>query len=146
MKLKTVLRFFHWWPPFWGTGIRVDSFTKDFSKITVSMKLTWYNKNYVGTQFGGSLYAMTDPFYMLMLIPLLGKDYIVWDKAAYIDYVKAGRSKVYAHFEFTEQEIQEIRNQVKIKTKYIFDKKLNIIDEQGQIISKITKTLYVRAK
>lgn len=146
MKIKTILRFFHWWPPFWGTGIRVDNFSEDLMKLTVSMRLTWYNKNYVGTQFGGSLYAMTDPFYMLMLIPNIGKEYIVWDKAAHIEYVKAGRSKVHANFEFTPKEIQNIKNQVRINKKFVFDKPLDILDESGDIVAKITKTLYVRAK
>lgn len=74
--------------PFVGAGIRVTKVTPDFRQMEVKMKLKWYNKNYVGTHYGGSIYSMTDPFYMLMLIQILGKDYFVWDKAAHF---KAGK-------------------------------------------------------
>ena len=69
------------YPPYWGTGIFVKKISPDFREIIVQMKMTWYNRNYVNTHFGGSLYSMTDPFFMLMLMQILGKEYIVWDKA-----------------------------------------------------------------
>ena len=66
------------WAPFLGAGIRVKRLGPDWKEIDVEMKLRWWNANYVGTHYGGSLYSMTDPFFMLMLIENLGKDYIVW--------------------------------------------------------------------
>ena len=76
-----MLRFINIWPPFVGAGIRVTRRTPDMKAVDVEMKLHFFNRNYVGTHYGGSLYSMTDPFYMLMLMHNLGADYIVWDKA-----------------------------------------------------------------
>src|SRR3989344_4620230 len=102
-------RLINFYGPFLGAGVKLEKMTKDFRHARVSMKLTFYNKNYMGTQFGGSLYAMTDPWYMLMLIKNLGPDYIVWDKAATVNFRKPGRGKVVAEFNLTEEHLEEIR-------------------------------------
>src|SRR4051812_33729390 len=86
-----LLRFLgNLYPPFFAAGIRIERISPDFREMDIGMKLHWYNKNYVGTHFGGSLYAMTDPFFMMILIQKLGSDYIVWDKGAKIDFKKPG--------------------------------------------------------
>ena len=82
--------------PFVGAGIRVTKVTPDFREVEVKMKLKWYNKNYVGSHYGGSMFSMTDPFYMLMLIQILGKDYMVWDKSACIEFLKPGKTELCA--------------------------------------------------
>ena len=87
------------YPPYWGTGIVVSKVAPDFTEIVVQMKKRFYNRNYVDTHFGGSLYSMVDPFYMLMLINILGKDYVVWDKSAFIDFVKPGGEKSKRYFQ-----------------------------------------------
>ena len=81
-KSHALRRWINFWPPFLGAGIRIQYIAPDMKSVDVEMKLHFWNANYVGTHFGGSLFAMTDPFYMLMLIANLGSDYIVWDKAA----------------------------------------------------------------
>ena len=86
-------RAVNFWPPFLGAGIRVKHISPDMKFIEVQMKLRWWNANYVGTHFGGSLFAMTDAFYMLMLMANLGRDYIVWDKTASIRYRKPGGAR-----------------------------------------------------
>jgi len=134
------------WLPFLGAGVNVDEITEDYLYIKVSMRMRWYNKNYVGTHFGGSLYAMTDPFYMLMLMNNLGRDYIVWDKAAHIEFKKPGRGKVIAEFKMSSVEIAEIKARADSAEKYIFDKPVNVINEAGDIVASITKTLYVKKK
>src|SRR5271169_6594091 len=90
--------------PYLGTGIVVKSVSPDYREIFVQMKLRWYNRNYVGTHFGGSLYAMTDPFFMLMLISILGEEFVVWDKSAHIDFIKPGKGTVTARFLITEEQ------------------------------------------
>src|SRR3546814_3855988 len=85
-------------PPYLGTGIRGTRVSADFAEIDVQMGLHWYNRNALGTQFGGSLYAMVDPFLVLMTLQQIGDDYIVWDKGAQIDFVAPGRGTVYAKF------------------------------------------------
>src|SRR5208282_1249110 len=93
------------YPPLRGAGIRVTRASADWREIDVEMKLRWWNRNAVGTHYGGSLYSMTDPFFMLMLIQNLGKDYIVWDKAASIRFKKPGRGTVFANFRLSEEQI-----------------------------------------
>jgi hypothetical protein len=87
--------------------------------VKVRMKLTRWNRNYVGTQFGGSLYSMVDPFYMLLLIEQLGRDYIVWDKAASIDFISPGKGPVYAEFHVDDALLDEIRQQTASGKKYL---------------------------
>src|SRR3954471_228439 len=94
-NMRTVLNLY---PPFLGAGIRVKRLDPDWRTIEVEMKLRRWNTNYVGSHYGGSLYSMTDPFYMLMLIENLGRDYIVWDKSATIRFRRPGKGTVVAKF------------------------------------------------
>ncbi len=141
--IRTLINFY---VPFVGAGIRVTRLDEDFRYIRVEMPLTKLNGNYVGTQFGGSMYAMTDPFYMLMLMQNLGTDYIVWDKAAKIEFLKPGRSRVTAEFRFSAEEIEAVRRHTESGEKYLFDKEVLIQDIHGELIARVTKTLYVRKK
>ena len=135
-----------WWPPFLGAGIRVRSISEDFRDVTVELRLGRLNRNYVGTHFGGSLYAMTDPFFMLMLIHNLGGDYLVWDKSGSIEYVAPGRGTVSAHFHLSEKRLQEIRAGAAGGGKILPEFEVNVKDEAGAIVARVTKTLYVRLK
>ena len=134
------------WPPFLGMGIRVRRIAPDMKAIDVEMKLRWWNANYVGTHFGGSLAAMTDPFYMLMLMANLGRDYIVWDKAAAIRYRKPGRSTVRAEFRLTDSQLNDIRDKLKTLEKYEPVFTVEVKDEHGTVIAEVEKLLYVRRK
>src|SRR5690349_19095221 len=102
-------RFMNFWPPFLFGGIRVESISDDWRHARVRMKLRWYNRNYVGTHFGGNLFAMTDAFWMIMVLECLGRDYIVWDKAGEIEFVAPGREDVFAEFVVTEALLDELR-------------------------------------
>lgn len=110
------------------------------------MPLRWFNKNYVGTHFGGSMYAMTDPFLMMMLINNLGSNYIVWDKGAKIDFKKPGRGTVRVRFELSEAEIEEIKAAADAQGKYVFDRVVHVLDEADEVVAEVVKTLYVRRK
>ncbi len=134
------------WPPFLGAGIHVTHIASDMKSIDVEMKLRWWNANYVGTHFGGSLFAMTDAFYMLMLMGNLGRDYIVWDKAATIRYRKPGRGKVRAEFRLTEAQIDDIRAKLKRLPKYDPVFTVEVKDEQGTVIAEVEKVLHIRRK
>lgn len=134
------------WPPFWGAGIHVEAIAEDFRHVEVSLKLRWYNQNYIGTHFGGSMFAMTDPFYMLMLIKNLGKAYIVWDKAASINFIKPGKGTLRAIFNFTGAELAAVRHEADEKGKIQFDRSVDIINAEGETVAEVVKTLYVRRK
>jgi len=134
------------WPPFLGAGIRVKHIASDMKAIDVEMKLRWWNANYVGTHFGGSLFAMTDAFYMLMLMANLGREYIVWDKAASIRYRKPGKGTVRAEFRLSDAQLDEIRGKLKALPKYEPTFTVEVKDEQGIVIAEVEKLLHVRLK
>nr|WP_245586161.1 DUF4442 domain-containing protein [Solimonas soli] len=143
-------RQFRWlmnvYPPYLFTGIRVDRVSADFAEVDVSMPLRWYNKNAVGTQFGGSLYAMADPFLMLMTLRLMGEDHVVWDQSAQIDFVSPGRGTVYAKFRMPPAEIERLRREAAgghaVRPQY----RVDLTDNDGKIVAAVKKTLYVRRK
>jgi hypothetical protein len=110
------------------------------------MKLRWWNQNYVGTHYGGSLYSMADPFFMLMLIENLGKDYIVWDKAATIRFKKPGRSKVSASFRVSEEQICEIKEALNHQPKIERTFTVEIKDDSQIVIAEVEKLLHIRKK
>lgn len=145
-KKSTILKIINFWPPYLGAGIRIKYISDDITTIDVEMKLRRWNRNYVKTHFGGSLYAMVDPFFMLILMENLGKDYVIWDKAATIRFKKPGLSTVSAHFEITPARIQEIRDAADqtYKIEPVFT--VNIVDQDGTIIAEVEKLLYVRRK
>jgi acyl-coenzyme A thioesterase PaaI-like protein len=136
----------NFWPPYLGAGIKVLDATSDYRYIKVTLKRRWYNMNYVGTQFGGSIYSMTDPFFMLMIINNLGSGYIVWDKAASIEFKRPGKTALYAEFRIGEALLNVIRDRCAGGEKYIFDLPVEVVDESGQVIAQVMKTIYVRKK
>jgi hypothetical protein len=139
-------RWVNLWPPFAGMGIRVKHIAPDMKAVDVEMKLSFWNANYVGTHFGGSLFAMTDPFYMLMLMANLGRDYIVWDKAATIRYRKPGRGTVRAEFRLSDTQIDDIRAKLKTLPKYEPVFLVEVKDEAGVVIAEVEKVLHIRKK
>jgi len=142
----SIFKLMTYWPPLIGAGIKVTDATEDNMYLRVEMPLKWYNRNFVGTHFGGSLYSMTDPFYMLQLMAHLGKGYIVWDKAAYIDFKSPGKGTVYAEFSWTQTEVDEIKKNADGNEKYIFDKDVTVYDLNNKIVAEVKKTLYVKKK
>src|SRR5215467_14677875 len=106
---RKLYRRINFYPPYLGAGVRVTRISDDFHEVDVEMPLRFYNRNYVGTHFGGSLYSMIDPFYMLMLMNILGPGYVVWDKAASIRFKKPGEGVVKAVFHLSEQQIAQVR-------------------------------------
>lgn len=149
-RLARKARFLRWalnfYPPYLGAGVRVRHISADLRLIRVKMVLRWYNRNYVGTQFGGSLYSMVDPFFVLMLLENLGPDYIVWDKAANIEFVSPGRGVVYADFSISEQLLDEIRMRTAEGSKYLPRMHVEVRDGDGTLVARVQKTLYIRLK
>jgi hypothetical protein len=136
----------NYYPPFIGAGIKMYYRSPDFTQFKTQMKLRWYNKNLVGTHFGGSLYAMCDPFYVFILVANLGADYIIWDKGASIKFERPGKGKVKANFEIPLAEIDRIRQEVNENGKGVFEFQTHILDEQELIVARLTKQVYVRKK
>ena len=139
-----MLRAINIWPPLLGAGIRVQ--WRSDRMVDVEMKLRPWNRNYVGTHYGGSLYSMTDPFYMLMLMENLGRDYIVWDKAASIRFRKPGKGRVKAEFRLSDAQLDEIRDKLKTQEKYEPTFLVEVKDEAGDVVAEVQKILHVRKK
>lgn len=146
MRLSVLLKLMRFWPPFLGAGIRVKNFNKEYTLITVQMKMHFWNKNYVGTHFGGSLYAMTDPFYMLMLLHALGREYIVWDKSASIRYKKPARGTVYAQFQLTDQQVKSIKANLNEAPKTESTFMVEITNDAGEVVAEVKKILHISKK
>jgi len=136
----------NFWPPFLGSGISFKLIAQDPLAFKVCLKLSFYNKNYVGVQYGGSLYSMCDPWFMLILIDALGPDFIVWDKAASIKFLKPGKASVHALFQISPDQIESIKQEALSKTKIEPQMKVSIFDENNQEIAVVTKTLWVKSK
>jgi acyl-coenzyme A thioesterase PaaI-like protein len=145
-RSRKLRRFIRLYPPYLGAGVRVTHIAADFRRVEVEMPLRFYNRNYVGTHFGGSLYSMVDPFYMLMLINILGPDYIVWDKAANIRFKRPGKGVMKAVFELTEEKIAEIRAAADTQPKVEPLFQVLIKDEEGKVVAEVDKLLYVKKK
>ncbi len=143
---RWMMRGVNFWPPFLGAGIRVTRIDRDMRAIDVEMNLRFWNRNYVGTHFGGSLYTMADPFFMIMLIENLGPDYIVWDKAATIRFKKPGRGKVKARFRLFDDDIQRVKEAADLNGRTEPTFTVEIKDEAGDVVAEIEKLLYVRLR
>lgn len=145
MKIPPRL-LFNLYPPFVGAGIRVRKISEDWDEILVEMKLRWYNRNYVGTHYGGSLYSMCDPFLMIMLIRQLGKGYVVWDKAASIRFRKPGRGRLRVRFLLPPERAEEIRQEADAqgKTEAVFV--VEVKDADDDVVASVEKTVHVRTR
>ena len=143
---KKLQRWVNLYPPYLDAAVRVTHISDDFRNLEVEMPLRFYNRNYVGTHFGGSLYSMCDPFYMLMLINILGPGYIIWDKAATIRFKKPGKGVVKASFQLTEEQIADIRAAAETQAKVEPQFQVVVKDAEGNIVAEIDKLLYVRKK
>ena len=132
------------YPPYLGAGIRVTGYDNSHTWFDVEMELTPWNRNYVGVHFGGSLYSMCDPFFMMILMHNLGNDFVVWDRAAEIQFKRPGQTKVFARFEITPAEIESLANEAKEKKtiKPVF--RVDVVDEQNKTVARVFKTVYVK--
>ncbi len=132
------------YPPLLGAGIRSQNI--DDLTIRVQLKMTFLNRNLVGVHFGGSLYAMCDPWFMLILMRALGKDYIVWDKAANIQFLKPGLGTLNAIFHIPQERVDEIRAQADHEYKVEPTFTVDVLNENGEAVARVEKLLYVRRK
>ena len=146
MKASTFRRLLNLWPPFLFNSIRVQSVDEAWSEVRVVLRLRPWNRNYVRTQFGGNLFAMTDPFWMLLAMHRLGSDYYVWDKAGAIDFVAPGREDVFAHFVLPEAAVEELRAEAAGGARVLRWFEVDVVTGSGEVVARVRKQLYVRLK
>jgi len=150
MARKLSSRLYWWrlnlWPPYLGAGIRVRRVAADFREIKVEMPLRFYNSGYQATHFGGSLYAMADPFFALMVIANLPDDYLVWDKAASIEFIAPGRSRMHATFRLRQDDLDRILRMTAGGDKHLHLFNVDVVDDEGLVVAKVEKIVYVRRR
>jgi len=147
MKANALRRGMNLWPPLLFAGIRIRHISDDFRAVDVELRERFYNKNYVGCHFGGSLFAMTDPFWMLMVMRNLDRSYTVWDKSAGIEFLRPGRGTVSASFRLSEDMLDDIRaNTAEEDARYLRTFPVDIVNTDGDPVARVTKTLHIRRK
>ncbi|MCP2259728.1 Acyl-coenzyme A thioesterase PaaI, contains HGG motif [Streptoalloteichus tenebrarius] len=146
MRARRLRRMMNLWPPFLFAGVRVLELSDDFRHARVRLRQHRWNSNYVGTHFGGSLFAMTDPFWMLLVLRNLGRDYVVWDKAGEVTFVRPGRGDVFAEFRLTDEHLAEIRERTDADGKGLFWFDTDVVAADGTVVTKVRKQVYVRRK
>ena len=137
---------FNIFPAYRGTGGRVTYISSDRREVRVKLPLNWRTRNYVGTIYGGSLYGAVDPHYMVMLIRILGPEYVVWDKAASIRFLKPGRSTLYARLVIDDEELRTIKQALEHQKSIDRHYTVKLTDAAGVVHATVEKTIYIRRK
>ena len=135
-----------YWGPFLGAGIRITHISEDFTQINAELRNRLYNKNLFGVHFGGAIYALVDPFYVLMLVKGLGRDFIVWDKSAEVKFLKPGKGTLRAEFHISTEEMEGIRKTVLNKKRYLFKKNIEVLNDKDEVVASIDKVVSIKLK
>lgn len=145
-KFRKLIRRVNWYPPYLGMGIRVASVSDDFTRFEVTLRQAWYNRNLFGTHFGGCLYSMADPFYVFIVTMNLGRDYIVWDKSAAIEFLKPASGTITGVYEISPARLDEIRREVNALGKNTYHFETGLTNADGVVVARVSKEIYVRSK
>jgi hypothetical protein len=137
---------FYFFACYRGTGARLRYVAPDWSEIRLDLPLSWRTRNYVATIFGGSMYAAVDPIYMLMLIRRLGPEFVVWDKAATIQFKKPGRETLHTRFVVNDEELAAIRTALESQRSVDRTYVVELVDGSGTICATVEKLIYVRKR
>ena len=145
-KFGKLIKKINMYPPYLGMAVSVRSFREDFTRFEVELRARWYNRNLFGTHFGGSLYSMSDPFFVFIITVNFGSGYIVWDKSATIDFLKPANGTILGIFEISKDRLEEIRAEVDELGKNTYHFEADLVDEAGQAVARVRKEVYVRSK
>lgn len=139
-------KLWNFWPPFLGAGIKIESVSDDMLKIKIRLKKRFWNRNLVGTAYGGSIYSMVDPFYMAMLLNYFKKEFIIWDKSSFVRFRLPGTTDLIAEFELTQADLADIRSRIEQEPKFDWERMVYIKDPAGTVIAEVNKVIHVRRK
>ncbi len=146
LKTRLARWRFNFFPAYRGTGGRITYIAHDWREVRIKLPLSWRTRNYVGTTFGGSLFGAVDPIYMLMLIKVLGPDYVVWDKSATIQFKKPGRATLYARFVISQNDVDDMRAELLRAQKLERGFHVDLTDQAGTVHASVDKTIHVRLR
>ena len=145
-KFSKLIKKINMYPPYLGMGVSVKEHQDDFTRFEVELRARWYNRNLFGTHFGGSLYSMSDPFYVFIITMNFGSGYIVWDKSAAIDFLKPAKGTILGIFEIKQERLDEIRADVDEIGKNTYHFETDLVDKTGQSVARVRKEVYVRSR
>ncbi len=145
-KFARLIKKVNWYPPLLGAGIRVQSHNQDFTRFDVQLRPKWYTRNLFGTHFGGSLFAMSDPFFVFIVTMNLGSNYIVWDQSAAIDFLKPAKGIISGVFEIPREHLLQMQQEVDEIGKKTFPFEVDLTDASGVAVAHVRKEVYVRRK
>jgi acyl-coenzyme A thioesterase PaaI-like protein len=137
---------FNFFPAYRGTGARITYIAGDYHEVHIRLPLSWRTRNYVGTIFGGSMYGAVDPIYMIMLIKILGPEYVVWDKAATVRFKRSGKTTLRARFVITPEEVNEIKANLSGQKSLDRVYSVNLVSDEGKVHAEVEKTIYIALK
>ncbi len=147
MSTSAIFKYgFNLSPMYRRTTARVIEISDDLKRVKIKVPISYKNKNYVGAIFGGSMFAATDPIYMIQLVQILGEDYVVWDKAATINYKRPAKEHLFCEFVFTDDEIESIKKQVAQTQEMTIEKTTYLTNAETQVFAEVIKTLYIAEK
>jgi acyl-coenzyme A thioesterase PaaI-like protein len=146
LSARSLRHLLNLWPPFLFAGVHVTALSDDFAHARVELRMRPWNRNYVGTHFGGSLFAMTDPFWMLLVKESLGREYMVWDQAGEIVFVRPGRGTVHARFDLDPGVLAALRQAAAGGGKVLHWFETDVVDAAGETVARVRKQVYVRRK
>jgi len=138
---------FNWSPMYRRSNARILAVSKDLMKIEIRLPLTYKNVNYMNSMFGGSMFAAVDPIPMIQLVSILGKEYVVWDKSAEIYFKRPAKENLFATFEFSNEEVEEIKSRVKSEKEISISKSTILTNKIGDTVyCEVKKTIYIADK
>jgi len=129
-----------------STG-RIIEVSKDLLHIKIKIPISYKNRNYANSIFGGSLFSSADPIPMVQLINIIGNDYVVWDKSAEIYFKIPAKENLYADFIYTEEEIKEIKEKLKVTDEFEIVKTTLLTNkDRSRVYCEVRKTIYIANK
>ncbi|MEP2024000.1 MAG: DUF4442 domain-containing protein [Reichenbachiella sp.] len=137
---------FNLFPGFRRTGARMIEASDDFHYAKIKLPLNYKTRNYVGTIYGGSMYSCVDGIYMVQLINILGKEYVVWDKSASIRFRRPGNTTLFAEFLITKEFVSQIKLEIEQQKEKDYMLKVGLVDAEGKVYAEVEKVLYIATK
>ncbi|CAM1343340.1 DUF4442 domain-containing protein [Tenacibaculum amylolyticum] len=129
-----------------STG-RIKEVSKDLLYVKVKLPISYKNRNYVNSIFGGSLFSAVDPIPMVQLINLIGDEYVVWDKYAEISFKRPAKEHTYAEFIYTEEELEAIKTRVAKEKEIEIIKSTQLTNKDKTVVfCEVKKTIYIAEK
>ncbi|MEM8526896.1 MAG: DUF4442 domain-containing protein [Bacteroidota bacterium] len=146
-KSKLFKYGFNWSPMYRRSTAKIIEVSEDLMKVCIKLPISYKNRNYVGSIFGGSLFSSVDPIPMVQLINILGDDYVVWDKSAEVFFKRPARENLYAEFTCTVEEIESIKVRVAQEQEIEIIKTTFLTNRVGdKVFCEVRKNIYIAEK